>query len=202
MLKLLSNQTQTVATFGSATNGPAVKANSNGTVAYAVSAAVSVTVNTVASQHYTANDTTMIFTATAHGLVTGEAVTVSNSGGGVPTGLSTSTTYYVIYVDANDFQLATTLANALAGTNLTISSNGTGTQSVIATALASATVQLQKSNDGTNWANDGSSVSITATGVYWIEKTIGTALQYRATYALASGSMTTSENWVVIADMN
>lgn len=68
-------------------------------------------------------------TITTHGLNTGDGpVQVSNSGGALPTGLALATNYYVIKVDANTIQLATSLANALAGTFIVLSSNGTGTQ--------------------------------------------------------------------------
>lgn len=48
----------------------------------------------------------------------------------LPTGLSLSTTYWTIYQDEVTLQFATTEANALAGTALTISSTGTGTHTV------------------------------------------------------------------------
>lgn len=46
--------------------------------------------------------------------------------GVLPTGLSAATTYWVIYVDDNTFKLATTRANALAGTAIDITTNGGG----------------------------------------------------------------------------
>lgn len=84
-----------------------------------------------ADKVFTADNTTEIFTATAHGLQTGDGpFQVSNSGGALPTGLATLTNYWVIVIDANTFYLATSLANALAGTHLLISTNGTGTQTL------------------------------------------------------------------------
>jgi hypothetical protein len=80
---------------------------------------------------FTAANATEIFTAAAHGLNTGDGpVRVSNSGGALPTGLAAGTDYWVIKIDANTFFLATSLANALAGTNLLISTDGTGTQTL------------------------------------------------------------------------
>ena len=49
-----------------------------------------------------------------------------NSGGALPTGLSTDTDYYVIVVDANTIKLATSASNAAAGTAVAFSDNGTG----------------------------------------------------------------------------
>lgn len=63
---------------------------------------------------------------------------------------------------------------------------------ITANTPGSASVQLQKSNDGTNWANDGSSVSVTATGTYWLEKVDPTAVYYRVAYAISSGNMSST----------
>lgn len=69
------------------------------------------------------NSTTETITATAHGLSTGNAVISTTA----VNGLSTQTLYYVNRVDANNFRLATTFANAVAGTvvNLTGTTNFT-----------------------------------------------------------------------------
>ena len=48
----------------------------------------------------------------------------------LPAGLSTSTTYYLIYQSATTFKVATSLANALAGTAVDITDTGTGTHTV------------------------------------------------------------------------
>lgn len=88
-----------------------------------------------ADQNFTADNATEIFTKAAHGLLTGDGpLQVSNSGGALPTGLVAVTDYWVIKIDANTFYLATTIANALAGTHLSISTNGTGTQTISDTA--------------------------------------------------------------------
>src|SRR5262245_47554038 len=68
---------------------------------------------------FTATNATETFTKTNHGLQTGDGpVQVSNAGGGLPAGLTAATDYWVIRTGANTFKLATSLANALAGTNL------------------------------------------------------------------------------------
>lgn len=85
--------------------------------------------NNDSGQTFTAA-TTDSCTATAHGLLTGDQVLVSNSGGGLPTGLSAATYYYVIKLTADTFKLASTLANAVAGTAVDISGTGTGTQTI------------------------------------------------------------------------
>jgi hypothetical protein len=69
----------------------------------------------------------------AHTFVTGDGpFTVSNSGGGLPGGLSVSTNYYIILDpdDTDGFLLATTKDNALAGTDIDITTTGTGTHTI------------------------------------------------------------------------
>lgn len=63
---------------------------------------------------------------TSHGLVTGDKLYLTTTGA-LPTGLSASTTYWVVYVDANSYSLASTLANAVAGTKITTSGSQSGT---------------------------------------------------------------------------
>lgn len=48
----------------------------------------------------------------------------------LPAGLSASTTYYLIYQSATTFKVATSLANALAGTVVDVTDTGTGTHTV------------------------------------------------------------------------
>jgi hypothetical protein len=61
---------------------------------------------------------------------TGTRVQVSNSGGALPTGLSAATDYFVVYLTDTTCSLATSYANAIAGTVITLSSAGTGTNSI------------------------------------------------------------------------
>lgn len=69
--------------------------------------------------------------ATAHGFITGQGPFVlANSGGALPTGLSASLLYYVIKIDANTFQLATSRKAAIAGSYVTFTTNGTGTNTI------------------------------------------------------------------------
>jgi hypothetical protein len=69
--------------------------------------------------------------AVAHGRTTGQGpVRVSNAGGGLPVGLPALTDLWFIRVDADNVQVADSLAHALAGTALTITTSGTGVQTV------------------------------------------------------------------------
>lgn len=69
-------------------------------------------------------------TITAHGYTTGYSFTLTTTGV-LPSGLALATTYYVIKIDDNTIQVASSLVNALAGTAVNITSNaGGGTHTV------------------------------------------------------------------------
>lgn len=83
---------------------------------------------------YTASSTTDLLAKVAHGLHTGYGpVRTSNGGGGLPAGLAAATDYWVIAPrgDADHFYLATSLTNALAGVFIDLTTNGTGTQTLL-----------------------------------------------------------------------
>ena len=79
---------------------------------------------------FTTTFATDIVTSASHGLTTGQPIRVSTSASDLPAPLAAGTTYYVIWVDANTFKLATTNALAVAGTNITITDDGTGTHTL------------------------------------------------------------------------
>lgn len=68
-------------------------------------------------------------------LQTGQAVLYTAASGAM-TGLTHNTTYYVIRVTSTTFSLATSVANANAGTVITLSSDGTGAQTFTLTYTA------------------------------------------------------------------
>lgn len=72
----------------------------------------------------------LLSTSNPHKLTTGTpiAFTTTNT---LPTGLSTNTLYYVVAVGSNTFKVATSAANALAGTVIAYSDAGTGTHTGI-----------------------------------------------------------------------
>ena len=70
-----------------------------------------------------------VVTLNSHGLATGDCIELTTSGA-LPTGLSANTNYYVVYNDANTFWLATTLANAIAGTKINTSGTQSGTHTL------------------------------------------------------------------------
>jgi len=82
------------------------------------------------------------------------AVTFTNSGGGLPGGLATSTTYYLRYISSGIYKVATSLANAISGTYVNITSAGTGTQSVISTNIGIIRASTKDDRTGNIYAVD------------------------------------------------
>lgn len=70
-----------------------------------------------------------VVTMTAHGMQTGAQVFLTTTGA-LPTGLTANTLYYVIKIDANSFNLATSRANAYAATKIATSGTQSGTHSL------------------------------------------------------------------------
>ena len=112
------------------------------------------------------NVTDNTITEAAHGLITGQRVAATTNGT-LPAPLA-ATNYYVIKVDVDTIKLATSQANALAGSEINISDDGSvgGTHTLTPAALA-ATITLYTSNDGVTFQTYASSIasgSITAAG--------------------------------------
>ena len=82
----------------------------------------------------TTNDTFTVSSTDAE-LYTGRAVVLTTTTT-VPGGLTASTTYYVIRASSTTINLATTLANAVAGTKIDLTSTGSGTHTLTATLTA------------------------------------------------------------------
>lgn len=79
----------------------------------------------------TGTDILTLATATNVTLTIGTPVQVYNSGGGLPSPLTSNTIYFVTGTPTTTtFQLATTIENAYAGTFINITTAGTGTQTI------------------------------------------------------------------------
>ena len=123
---------------------------------------------TVAATSFTTTHASEQVDSTSHGLLTGDGpIRLTNSGGALPAGYAVDTDYYVIYVGANAFQLATSRANAFAGTAVAISGNGTGTHTY--TGYTTGTTICQRAR----WLNYGflgevgdGAIALTAQGGY------------------------------------
>lgn len=70
------------------------------------------------------------------------AVSFTNSGGALPTGLVAGTIYWTVRVSATTSRFSTTLANAIAGTVIAFTDAGTGTQTM--------TIRNPRYSDGAN----------------------------------------------------
>lgn len=81
--------------------------------------------------------TTDVCTKVAHDLETGDGPVRAFSTTTLPAGLAAATDYYIIKIDADTFYLATSLANAYAGTRIDITSTGTGTHTLDLTGVGS-----------------------------------------------------------------
>lgn len=151
---------------------------------------LNIDVNTPAAGTFTAAITD-ILTKAAHGYYTGLKVQFSTTTT-LPAGLSTSTDYFVIRLDANTFKVADTLAHAIAGTNIIdITDTGTGTQTVTPTSIAGAGYTLQGSEDQVDWFTDVAQVSITVDALAGVAETTHIAVfkYYRLYYAITAGMM-------------
>lgn len=71
-----------------------------------------------------------VVTANGHGLFSGDKVQLTTTGA-LPTGLSINTTYYARVIDANTFNLCTSLANVAAGTYIATSGSQSGTHTLV-----------------------------------------------------------------------
>lgn len=90
------------------------------------------------SSTFTVNTGTEELTVASNGSIyTGTPVTVSSTGT-LPTGLAAATTYYAIRSSATVVKLATSLANAHAGTAIDITAAGSGTHTITAALTSRA----------------------------------------------------------------
>lgn len=117
------------------------------------------------------NATSDTFTKVTHGFYTGLKVALTTDDT-LPTGLS-ATDYYVIRATADTFQIATSAANASAGTAVNFTTVGVGNQTFTPAALAGAVVKLQATNDDANdsritptWTDLAAPQTITTSGSY------------------------------------
>lgn len=113
-----------------------------------------------------------LITIASHDLVTGQAFTLTTTGV-LPAGLALATTYYAIVVSSSTFKVASSVANAIAGTAVDITAAaGGGTHTVAKTAISGASLKVQFSLDynpnfpatGTWFDLTSGSDNITATG--------------------------------------
>lgn len=86
--------------------------------------------NNAAGKEFTTTHASELVNCTAHGFQTGDRVRLTTSAADLPNGYAADTTYYVIRVSADTLKLASSDANATAGTAVSISDDGTGTHTI------------------------------------------------------------------------
>ena len=139
------------------------------------------------------------FFKAAHGLTTGLKVQATTAGTlAVPLALATD--YYVIKIDADYFALATSFANAVAGTKIAITNVGVTSTTLTPVALSGASVTFRKSNDETNWIGVQTATSITADGTVMIEQANVSYRYFKAVKALTAGYVDLKALVLVIGD--
>ena len=132
-------------------------------------------------------------TLAAHGYTTGLKGQIAIDAGSLPTGLSGSTDYFVIVVDANTVKLAASLADALAGTAIDIEDQGTAdkTLTFTPTSIAGGVVHLEGSNDRATWFDiTNMTANITATGSAVWHVTDAAYIFTRVNATLTAGQIT------------
>ena len=103
---------------------------------------------------------TDVLTISSHGHKTGSKVKYT-AGSVAVGGLTNGSTYFVIASNSNTLKLAKSLANALAGTAIDLTSTGTGTQTltpVLVTRFSSNRYRNTKADDGIFLESTGTSV--------------------------------------------
>jgi len=68
--------------------------------------------------------TTGVFTRTGHGFSTGQSIQITTNGVNIPAPLALLTTYWVIWLSASTFALATTRDHAIAGIGISFTTAG------------------------------------------------------------------------------
>lgn len=194
--RLLTQDTQTNVITGAQTNTAVNLDNSSGYSAMVLTTNTSPVAKLFASTAVsTAADTATI---TAHPYVTGVVGQLTTTGG-LPAGLSTSTNYFIIVVDANTVKFAASLANALAGTAIDLTTQGSGNDTFTPTVASGCTCKLQLSNDNVNWVDLASATAITI-GTPVMIRDSAPRIEYRyvkAVFALAAGQVSTTVQTIV-----
>lgn len=82
---------------------------------------------------FTASSSTGLLLSYTNDFATFTSVKFSNSGGALPTGLNNTDIFWTIRIGATSCKVATSLANAIAGTYITWTDNGSGTNTMTVT---------------------------------------------------------------------
>lgn len=89
----------------------------------------------IAGATFTTTHATETVNITTHGLLTGDGPVQLTTSGALPAGFALLTDYWIIRTGASTLKLALSLADALAGTAVEITGDGTGTHTLTGTAV-------------------------------------------------------------------
>jgi len=152
---------------------------------------ISTTVATPAAKTFVDADVTVAadtITIAAHGYATGLRV-AATTGGVLPAGLS-ATNYWVIKVDADTIKLASSAANALAGTVVDITAAaGGGTHTLTPASITGASYKLQCSVDDSTYYDLGVTNNVTVTADFVHEKVDPMFNFVRVVWAITTGQI-------------
>lgn len=132
-----------------------------------------------------------------HGMVTGQAIVFTTTAADLPDPLVAGTTYYVIVVDADTYQVATSYANAIAGTQVDLTDGGSGTHTAtyleyvpVRIVLDGTTLQMLDKGSGTRYfsLHGASTVHLLGSGV--AEYDGGDAAENTSLWIRHSGTLT------------
>lgn len=121
-----------------------------------------------------------VFTKAGHGFAGGERLRLSTTGA-LPTGLDNTSDYFVIYVDANTFRLASSQANQQLGVAINTTGSQSGTHSYLrslyglgtGTVAASTTFNLPDlRGEGIRGLDDGRGVDLNRVMGSWQQDTL------------------------------
>jgi hypothetical protein len=141
-------------------------------------------------------------TIPSHSFPVGFKVRLTTTGT-LPAGLATGTDYFIIVVDASTIKFASSLVNALAGTAVNITNQGSNgaVNTVTGVALAGASVTFQKSNaeDGP-WVNIQAATTISSDGSVMLRQPDVDYRYFKAVKALTAGVVSLQALTLVIGD--
>ncbi|MBX3498763.1 MAG: tail fiber protein [Alphaproteobacteria bacterium] len=130
-----------------------------------------------------------VVTSTAHGFNGGERLRLTTTGA-LPTGLTAGNEYFVIYVDANTFRLATSEVNYAAGTAINTSGSQSGTHTYTRSlfGLGDGSTTFNLPDDRDLFAR-GAPASGRAVGVYQASQNLSHFHQYGYSAATLAGGV-------------
>ena len=129
---------------------------------------------------------------TGHGLLTGDGPIQLTTTGTLPAELSLETDYWIVFVGVNAYSLATSQANALAGTVVAFTDNGAGTHTVTGTDTES---NPDNRSQRLHWAllgslNDGSTINVDVQEAYIERAQHNPVMKYYAVIATETNTET------------